>query len=366
MRRLVPLAFLLVSLALPAAAFGEAPPGPRLATVEMIEAPGPRFSSEERLPDIALATVDPSTGKQRRFLRASMGATKRIVPSPFHAPAWSPDGALIAFAAHEGDEEATQDRIYVASSDGSGAHPVPGTRGGSQPVLSPDGFTLAFTRTRFKSNVRPGRLYASFYSSTTTWIVDLRGGKPRRLTRWRNGLYNSPGAFTADGAALLLTKEDTNLEGQRIVQLSLADGSVREILKFASEPAVSPDGSQIVFVGYIDPDLVEAEENHDYLAGELYVAASDGSGIRRLSRSEDVLESSPSWDPSGQRIAYVQFRADTSFVPGLGLLFPTGNALMQVNADGSCRKKILSQPKVAFYGAAWQPGPGREAGPISC
>lgn len=366
MRRLAFLALLLISLVLPATAFGAVPPGPRLATVELIDPPGPRFSSEEKLPDMALATIDPVTGKQRRFLRANLGAAKRIVPSAFHAPAWSPDGALIAFGGHEGDEESTPDRIYVAAADGSGAHPVPGTRGGSQPVLSPDGFTLAFSRTRFESNVKPGRLYAHFYSSTTTWIVDLRGGKPRRLTRWRNGLYNSPGSFTADGSGLLLTKEDSNLDGPRIVQMSLADGSAREIIEFASEPAVSPDGAQIAFVGYLHPDLVEAEENHDYLAGELYVAAADGTGARRLSRSEDVLESSPSWDPSGQRIAYVQFRADTSFVPGLGLLFPTGNALMQMNADGSCREKILTQRRVAFYGAAWQPGPGREAGPISC
>lgn len=364
MRAPVLLALLLVSLVLPAAA-GGTPPGPRLATVELIEAKGPRFSEDDRPATMALATVDPSTGEQQRFLGAKLGAGKRLVPSPFHSPAWSPDGSLIAFAAHQGGRRA-QDRIFLAASDGTDPRPVPGTSGGSQPVLSPDGHTLAFSRTRFESDAKPGRLYPRFYSSTTTWIVDLRGGKPRRLTRWRNGLYNSPGSFTAGGTGLLLTKEDSNLEGARIVKLGLADGSSREILEFSSEPAVSPDGSQIAFVGYLDRDLVEAEENQDYLAGELYVAAADGTGVRRLSRSGDVLESAPSWDPSGQRIAYVQFRADTSFVPSLGLLFPTGNALMQMNADGSCRKKILSQPRVAFYGAAWQPGIGREAGPISC
>lgn len=366
MRAPVPLSLLLAALVLPAAATGEAPPGPRLATVELTEAKGPRFSEDQKPPIMALATIDPTTGKRQRFLRAKLGAAKRIVPSPFHAPAWSPDGSLIVFAAHEGGAGPERNKIFLAASDSSGVRPIPGTRGGSQPVVSPDGFTLAFTRTRFKADVKPGRLYADFYSSTTTWIVDLRGGKPRRLTRWRDRLYHAPASFTADGTGLLLTKEDSNLEGPRIVQMSLADGSARLILESASEPAVSPDGSRIAFVGYRDPDQVEAEENRDYLAGDLYVAASDGTGVRRLSRSDDVLESSPSWDPSGQRIAYVQFRADTSFVPVLGLLFPTGNALMQVNADGSCRKKILSHERVAFYGAAWRPGSDREAGPISC
>jgi len=344
---------------------GEAPPGPRLGTTELIEAKRPRLEGDGRPPMMALATIDPSTGGQQRFLRAKLGTPNRLVPSPFQAPAWSPDGALIAFAANDDGDE-SGDRIFFASADGSGARPIPGTRGGSQPVLSPDGVTLAFSRTRFRSNVKPGRLYADFYSSTTTWIVDLRSGKPRRLTRWRDGLYNEPGSFTADGSGLLVTKEDSNLEGSRIVHVNLADGSSREILESASEPAVSPDGSRIAFVGFMDPDLVEAEENHDYLAVDLYVARADGTEVRRLSRSEDVLESGPSWDPSGQRIGYVQFRADTSFVPALGLLFPAGNALMQVNADGSCREKILSRPRIAFYGTAWQPGPGREAGPISC
>jgi len=39
---------------------------------------------------------------------------------------------------------------------------------------------------------------------------------------------------------------------------------------------------------------------------------------------------------------------------------------MEINANGTCRTRILSHPKVAFFGATWQPGPGREAGPIVC
>jgi Tol biopolymer transport system component len=354
-------------LALPAAAAAvEAPPGPRLATVELIETKGSQRPENESLPLMSLATVDPATGAQRRFLRAKLGASGRPVPSPFQAPAWSPDGSMIAFAGNAGGAESAQDRIFLASSGGSGVHSVPGTRGASSPVFSPDGFTLAFARSRFEVNGKPGDLPTRFYFSTTTWVIDLRGGKARRLTRWRNGLSNTPGSFTADGSGLLVTKDDSNLDGPRVVRLNRADGSAQELLESASEPAVSPDGSRIAFVGYLNPDPVEAEENNDYLASELYVAQADGTQVKRLSHTSDVLESFPSWDPSGQRIGYVQFRADTSFVPALGLLFPVGNALMQVNADGSCRMRILSLKTVAFYGVAWRPGSGREAGPLAC
>jgi Tol biopolymer transport system component len=352
------LVLLLIVFAAPATAAAEVPPGPRLATVELIETEASERDEDAGSPLVSLATIDPSTGKQRRFLRSKLSETKRVVPSPFYSPAWSGDGSLIAFSGYPGGEGA-KPRIFVANGDGSGVRPLSGTARGTNPVFSPDGHTLAFARSR-------SRFGQSTYFSTTTWIVDLQTGESRRLTRWRSGLENVPGSFSPDGSSLLLTKRDSNLEGPRVVLLNLGSGESREVLSYATEPALSPDGSRIAFTGYLHPDLVEAEEDQDYLATELYVARADGSQVRRLSRSDDVIESSPSWDPSGQRIAYVQVRADTSFVPELGLLFPTGNALMQVNADGSCRKKILSQPRVAFYGAAWQPGPGREAGPIAC
>jgi len=47
-------------------------------------------------------------------------------------------------------------------------------------------------------------------------------------------------------------------------------------------------------------------------------------------------------------------------------LFGFGDAVIEMNADGSCPTTILRDRNVAFYGATWQPGPGREAGPIAC
>ncbi len=39
---------------------------------------------------------------------------------------------------------------------------------------------------------------------------------------------------------------------------------------------------------------------------------------------------------------------------------------MEVNADGSCRRKILSIRRTILFGATWQPDAQGEAGPISC
>jgi hypothetical protein len=37
-----------------------------------------------------------------------------------------------------------------------------------------------------------------------------------------------------------------------------------------------------------------------------------------------------------------------------------------INADGTCSTLLLMSGRVLFSGPSWQPGPGREAGPISC
>ena len=68
-------------------------------------------------------------------------------------------------------------------------------------------------------------------------------------------------------------------------------------------------------------------ENHDYAAGELDAVGVDGSGLKRLTHSKGVLASAPSWDPSGQRLAFVRARGGTGFVADLQRPSPLGNAI---------------------------------------
>jgi hypothetical protein len=58
-------------------------------------------------------------------------------------------------------------------------------------------------------------------------------------------------------------------------------------------------------------------------------------------------------------------KASTSFDPALDFLFPFGNEVREMNADGSCEKTVRKSPKLAFYGVAWEPGEDRAAGRIA-
>jgi Tol biopolymer transport system component len=355
-------------------ALAKEPPGPRLLTTQLtgLSALASRIAHPPRAPVVTLGTISLSGGPPNHLLRGELRKGS-FTPNFLTRASWSGDGSTVAFAGGE----AERGRIYYLDVAGGGPHPVPGTRHGFGPVLSPDGQTIAFLRTRERYGVDrelaellpkglPVPKTKLLYSSTSTWLVGLDGSHLRQLTPWRNGLDEEPTSFSPDGTRLALTQHAKGHAGPSVVLADLAGGNLTAVVPTAEQAAISPDGTRIAYLGYADLDVVEAEENKRYPAPDLYVSDLDGRHVRRLTHSRGVLESAPSWDPSGSRIAYVSARASTKFVPELDNLFPAGNSIMQMNADGSCRKRVASRPAIAFYGAEWEPGPGREAGPLSC
>lgn len=130
------------------------------------------------------------------------------------------------------------------------------------------------------------------------------------------------------------------------------------LLRRAAEPIFSPAGTQVAV-------LRTRPSRSKSLFGEttdLFTMNLDGTGLRQLTNTRNHTELFARWDPSGMRIAFNQLRPSRHVLLGLGF----GDSIMQINADGSCQRQVLSLANAALYGAAWQPGPGREAGRIAC
>jgi len=298
------------------------PPGPRLAVIK--ETWKPRR--------VTLLTVNPDGKAPMRI------AGGQEWEGPVEASgqlSWRPDGSEIAYP--------SLFSIFVARTDGSGAREL-NIADAERPVYAPDNRTLAFTRYRD--------------GGAAVWTIDLSSGVQRQLTPTRRGLVFVGSSFSADGNTLLATRIDRKRKGKpELMALHLDTGRQTLLLRSGSAPVLSPDGSKVVFLREVGKRQVIREEGERWRSTDLFVLGLATRSVRRLTRTPRKDEVFASWDPSGERIAFARFR---------GGHFGWANAIVQINADGTCEDEILARRRTVFVGTAWQPGPGREAGRIDC
>jgi Tol biopolymer transport system component len=359
------LALAMAALACAPAAEAAVPAGPRLTFVEA-EFPiseGEGSKSEEEVSVVRLVSTDPEGGDSRPLLGSS--TVQGIGP----AISWIADGGEFAFRGEAAGSRSGKPRLYVAAADGTGVHAITGTKGASDPVLSPDGSLLAFSRTHvhrpkfsFKHPKSVLEALRHSYSSTTAWIVPTAGGKPRRLTPWRNGSVSTPTSISPDGSTLAVTVARPGAK-QEVDAVDLATGKVLTLEVDGFAATYSPDGSEIAFVSYRDHESVPGFDEPEAVS-ELYVARADGTGAHRITHTPKMQEDVPSWDPSGSRLAYLRS-------PG-GFFGILEGQEVESNADGSCPMAI-PVPKArhknweTLVGSpTWWAGPERGVGPLSC
>jgi Tol biopolymer transport system component len=320
----------LFGVAAPAGA--AAPEGPRLAIV--VQKYGQEVITMGPLGEDPRQIVDPDTA----------GADA--------PPSWSADGSRMAFSANVYPD----DDPVLGVVDADGSHPriyprIPLELGDA--VMAPDGSSAAFARVQVR---RTGKRTITVRSSI--WSLDFEKGTMRRLTRW-GGEFLTPNSYAPDGSTLAATGWD--FRRFRAVAIDVGTGRTSLLARNGAEPIYSPDGSSFAFVR-LRPWLPRKGEERASSLGELRVGrVGSSAGSRLLARMRGPL-ASPSWDPSGQRLAFVSFRDVDPGDHGL----EEGNRVMAMNADGTCLTKVFSDPDMSIYGVAWQPGSGREAGPISC
>jgi TolB protein len=349
----------LAALAVASTAIADAPAGPRLAFLQL----------NGRPTSLAITTSDPALREQA--VVAGGGLRIRPLPFPFSVPAWSPDGSLIAFSGIPGPLpgllQPQSRRLYIVGPNGADLRAIPGTRGGFDPVFSPDGTTLAFAKTVNKRRHGPGAFGVPRWKGVTTWSIGLDGRRLHQLTRWRNGVEDLPSSFSPDGAVLALTHRDLFGDRADALALRLDNRSSYVLSKNAAWPRYSPDGSRIAFLGVRRVGDTSCCESGDGFSVDLYTMSANDSSRRRLTDTPAKAERPASWDPSGERLAYT-----TKSEPTLEASGDLEAAVMEINADGSCPSR-LSAPvpgtrarRIFLFSPTWQPGPGRGAGRIAC
>jgi TolB protein len=182
-------------------------------------------------------------------------------------PAFSPDGAVLAFEGRVGSGGA---HVYVVPA--TGGSPVALTTDPADdagPAWSPDGRTVYFVSTRSGTH--------------EIWSVPAAGGDPEQVTT-RSGIIGKPAA-TPDGAGLLYARSAAS-GGTEVIRRDLATGRLDVVTSADdSEPALAPAGDRVAV--------------RSYRAGhaDVVVVPLDGSPAVALT-DDDASDGAPAFAPA--------------------------------------------------------------------
>ncbi|MEO8012744.1 Tol-Pal system beta propeller repeat protein TolB [Polaromonas sp.] len=154
-------------------------------------------------------------------------------PEPIISPAWSPNGAQLAYVSFESrkpviysHEVATGKRRLLANFRGSN----------SAPAWSPDGSQLVATL----SQAGGSQIYA----------LGLNGGEPKRLTQ--SSSIDTEPAFSPDGRTIYFVSDRGG--SPQIYRMNPAGGNADRVTftgNYNISPALSPDGRWLAFISRI-------------------------------------------------------------------------------------------------------------------
>ena len=183
------------------------------------------------------------------------------------------------------------------------------------------------------------------------YVMDVDGNNQRRLTN--NPNLDTHPSWSPDGKRIaFMSDRDGHVDilggllNYEIYVMDADAGNPRNLTNDPNDdrlPSWSPDGERIVFVSDRDGNRDGNRENH-----EIYVMDADGNNQQRLT-DNDFYDSSPSWSPDGERIAFVS-RRDGHFIGDFGL----SSEIYVMDADGKNTRRLTNNRKTD-WAPSWSP-----------
>jgi TolB protein len=171
------------------------------------------------------------------------------------------------------------------------------------------------------------------------YIADYDGVNPRRVTV--NGSLNITPTWTPDGRGLAYVsyRQGSPLlflarifEGRSVPNLSGERGDAQ-----AFAPSFSPDGKSLAFASSRSGNM------------DIWVAAADGSGARRLTTTQ-ASDTAPCWSPTGQEIAFTSDRTGT---PQLWIMDADGLNVRRLTTVGNWNDGCAWNPSKQYSEVAY-------------
>ncbi|MEZ5399006.1 MAG: S9 family peptidase [Bryobacteraceae bacterium] len=250
-----------------------------------------RDSAPQFSPDGArVAYLTNRSGRTQLHVRWLDGLNETQVTHGESGPqsfAWSPDGRSIAYTARVTAEPEFKLDLAKAPKGAKWAEPA-----------------TVVTRLKWRADRTPGQGIVE-NGETHIFVVPADGGAPRRLTAPGMSFQGAP-SWTPDGKSLVAAADkfpqaDSQLYPTDIYVISLAGGEPRRLTSRngpESNPAVSPDGAWVAFLGFED----KGQAHHVTL---LHIVPTAGGEPQRLSAKLDRNVLSPVWTADSKSILAV-------------------------------------------------------------
>jgi len=250
-------------------------------------------------------------------------------PADIEGPEWAPDGSRIAF---DGEADDGHAHIFAMNADGSGLMQITSGDGDEiDATWSPDGTRLAVETQRSPSE------------PTGIAIVDVATGELHMITENPISGDDAFPAWSPDGTRIAFARSRGSQQFPSAVFIVDVDGHGLQRITprrlNAYRPAWSPDGTQISFNTNDTPKSIED--------AEIYIVASDGSGLRRLTHEENASAFRPTWSPDGEWILFTRFAFPGQLTKSFDIYV--------IRPEGTDLRPVTSTPDVAENAGDWKP-----------
>ena len=228
------------------------------------------------------------------------GATPILIsPEPIMSPAWSPDGARLAYVSFQQKRPV----VYVQNVMQGKQIVVSNARGSnSAPAWSPRGDQLAVVLT--------------LTGTSQIYLVNADGsGAPRRISN--SNFIDTEPAFSHDGSTIYFTSDRGG--SPQIYRMPSTGGEAQRVTfegSYNVSPRLSADGKSLVYLARND--------------GRYQIAIHDFATRQTTNLTDTVRDESPSFAPNGKMILYA------TDVGGRGVL-------AAVSSDGRVKQRLSIQ-----------------------
>jgi WD40-like Beta Propeller Repeat len=252
------------------------------------------------------------TGNGIQTMNADGSGVQPVTPNG-STPAWSPDGARIAFIRNDDNDN----EIFVMNADGTGILQLTSNDaddGG--PTWSADGTKIGF--------------HSNSTGVYQIYTVSPAGGTPTAVTSGVGGNFTP--SWSPDGAKIAFT---STRDGHNEIYVMSSDGTGQTRLTLDDEwdydATWSPDGARIAYT-------------HGGGVPDIFAMNADGSNPVNLTNTPDAAEATAAWSPDGTKIVYRRDVADRG-----DIFVMNANGTSQTNITNTSASESLPD---------WQPVTG--------